>query len=105
MAKIIYTMGEVAEALGENTSAVRYWCNYFERFVHPVRNAKGNRLFHEEDLEALRQIRFLLKDRGMTLEGAMATLAEDRKSVESRVKVLESLKSIKARLLEVRKSL
>lgn len=105
MAKIIYTMGEVAEVLGENTSAVRYWCNYFERFVHPVRNAKGNRLFHEEDLEALRQIRFLLKDRGMTLEGAMATLAENRKSVESRVKVLESLKSIKAQLLEVRKAL
>lgn len=105
MAKIIYTMGEVAEILGENPSAVRYWCNYFERFVHPVRNAKGNRLFHEEDLETLRQIRFLLKDRGMTLEGAMATLSEDRKSVESRVKVLESLKSIKAQLLEVRKSL
>ena len=105
MAKIIYTMGEVAEALGENTSAIRYWCNYFERFVHPVRNAKGNRLFHEEDLEALRQIRFLLKDRGMTLEGAMATLSENRKSVESRVKVLESLKSIKAQLLEVRKAL
>ena len=105
MAKIIYTMGEVAEVLGENTSAVRYWCNYFERFVHPVRNAKGNRLFHEEDLEAPRQIRFLLKDRGMTLEGAMATLAENRKSVESRVKVLESLKSIKAQLLEVRKAL
>ena len=105
MAKIIYTMGEVAEALGESTSAVRYWCNYFERFVRPVRNAKGNRLFHEEDLESLRQIRFLLKDRGMTLEGAAAALAQDRKSVESRVKALESLKSIKAQLLEVRKSL
>lgn len=105
MAKIIYTMGEVAEILGENPSAVRYWCNYFERFVHPVRNAKGNRLFHEEDLDALKQIRFLLKDRGMTLEGAVATMSENRKSVESRVKALESLKSIKAQLLEVRKSL
>ena len=105
MAKIIYTMGEVAEALGENTSAVRYWCNYFERFVHPVRNAKGNRLFHEDDLETLRQIRFLLKDRGMTLEGAVAALNEDRKSVESRVKALECLKSIKSQLLEVRKAL
>lgn len=105
MAKIIYTMGEVAEILGESPSAVRYWCNYFERFVHPVRNAKGNRLFHEEDLDALKQIRFLLKDRGMTLEGAVATMSENRKSVESRVKALESLKSIKAQLLEVRKSL
>ncbi len=105
MAKIIYTMGEVAASLGESTSAVRYWCNYFERFVHPVRNAKGNRLFHEEDLETLRQIHFLLKDRGMTLDGALAALSEDRRSIESRVKALESLKSIKAQLLEVRKSL
>ena len=41
----------------------------------------------------------------MTLDGALAALSEDRRSIESRVKALESLKSIKAQLLEVRKSL
>ena len=44
MAKLLYTMGEVAERLGESTSAVRYWSNYFEKFIKPARNAKGNRL-------------------------------------------------------------
>ena len=49
-------MGEVAEILGENVSAVRYWSNYFEQYVKPARNAKGNRLFHPEDVETLQDI-------------------------------------------------
>ncbi|MCR5018267.1 MAG: MerR family transcriptional regulator [Bacteroidales bacterium] len=105
MAKTIYTMGEVAEILGENTSAVRYWCNYFERFIKPQRNAKGNRLFHEEDIETLKQIKHLVKNKGLTLEGAAARMGEDRRSVEKRVKALNSLRDIRARLMEVKKSL
>ena len=105
MAKTIYTMGEVAEMLGENTSAIRYWCNYFERFIKPQRNAKGNRLFHEEDIETLKQIKHLLKNEGLTLEGALARMGEDRRTVEKRVKALDSLRSIRARLMEVKKSI
>lgn len=105
MAKTIYTMGEVAEILGENTSAVRYWCNYFERFIKPQRNGKGNRLFHEEDIDTLKQIKHLVKNEGLTLEGAAARMGEDRHSVEKRVKTLDSLRDIRARLMEVKKSL
>ena len=105
MAKLLYTMGEVAELLGEAPSAVRYWSNYFDRFVKPARNAKGNRLFHPEDIDTLRQVQFLVKKQGMTLEGTAARLAEDRRSVESCVKALESLRSIRAQLVEARKAL
>jgi DNA-binding transcriptional MerR regulator len=105
MAKLLYSMGEVAELLGENTSAVRYWSNYFEKFIKPARNGKGNRLFHPEDVETLQQIQLLVKKQGMTLDGAAARLAEDRRSVERRVKALNSLKDIRARLVEIRKGL
>ena len=105
MAKMIYTMGEVAQLLGENPSAVRYWSNYFEKFVKPQRNAKGNRLYHPEDIDTLRQIQYLLKNQGLTLEGAVQRLTEDRRSVEKRVKALNSLKEIRSRLVEVRKAL
>ena len=105
MAKMIYSMGEVAEILGENVSAVRYWSNYFERFVKPARNGKGNRLYHPEDIEALKQIQYLLKTKGMTLEGAMAVLKEERRGVESKVKALAILKDIKADLEAVSKIL
>jgi len=105
MAKLLYTISEVAGLLGESTSAVRYWSNYFERFIKPSRNAKGNRLFHPEDVETLQQVQFLVKKQGMTLDGAAARLAEDRRSVERRVKALNALKDIRARLQEVRKAL
>ena len=105
MAKILYTMGEAAERLGESTSAVRYWSNYFEKFIHPERNGKGNRLFHADDIDTLREIQFLLKKQGMTLEGAAARLRDDRHSVQKRIKALDSLKEIRAQLVQVRKGL
>ncbi len=98
-------MGETAEILGENVSAVRYWSNYFEQFVKPVRNAKGNRLYHPEDIETLKQIQFLVKEQGLTLEGAAQRMKEDRRSVERRVKALDILKGIKSDLEEARKQL
>ncbi len=105
MAKLIYTMGEVAQELGENASAIRYWSNYFEKFIKPQRNAKGNRLYHPEDIETLKQIQYLLKNQGLTLEGARQRLTEDRRSVDKRVKAIGLLKEIREELVQVRKSL
>ena len=105
MAKLLYTMGEVAQLLGEAPSAVCYWSNYFEKFVKPQRNAKGNRLFHEEDIETLKQIQYLLKNQGLTLEGAKQRLTEDRRSVDRRVKALAKLQEIRAELVAVKKAL
>lgn len=105
MAKLLYTMGEVAAELGENTSAIRYWSNYFEQFVKPQRNAKGNRLYHPEDIETLKQIQFLLKKQGLTLEGTRQRMTEDRRTVDKRIKVLDMLKGIREDLIQVKKSL
>ena len=98
-------MGEVAQMLGENASAVRYWSNYFEKFIHPQRNAKGNRLYHPEDVDTLKQIQFLLKNQGLTLEGARQRLTEDRRSVDKRVKAIGVLRGIREELVQVRKAL
>lgn len=103
MEKLYYTIGEVADILGENVSLVRFWSNSFPRFIHPVRNAKGNRMFTGEDVAVFRQIHFLVKDCGLTLEGAARRMTEDRRTVESRVKALEILKGIREQLDEVRR--
>ncbi len=105
MEKTYYTIGEAAAILGENVSLVRFWSNSFSRYLKPVRNAKGNRLFTPDDIETLKQLHLLIKDKGLTLEGAAKRMAESRKKVEARVKVLDSLKSIRAQLVEVRDSL
>lgn len=105
MGKLLYTMGEVAQELCENASAVRYWSNYFEKFIKPQRNAKGNRLYHPEDIETLRQIQYLIKNQGLTLEGVAHRLGEDRRSVEKSVKALDLLKGIREDLIQVKKAL
>lgn len=105
MEKLYYTIGEVSEILGESPSLVRFWTNSFSRYLKPKRNAKGNRLYKKEELEILKQLHLLIKGKGMTLEGAAKRLAADRKSVEDRVKAIESLKTIKKQLEEIRSSL
>ena len=105
MEKLYYTISEAAGLLGENVSLVRFWSNSFPKYIKPKRNAKGNRLYTAEDIETLKQIHFLVKDQGLTLEGAARKMAAERKSVEGRVKVLDSLKDIRRQLVAVKKSL
>ena len=89
MEKMFYTIGEVAEILGESTSLVRFWSNSFPTFIKPERNAKGNRKFTPEDVDTLKQIH----------------LRESRRTVDSRTKALDSLKEIRRQLAEVKKAL
>ena len=98
MEKLYYTIGEVAEILGESTSLVRFWTNNFPKYLKPNRNAKGNRLYTKDDIDVLKQLHLLIKDKGMTLEGASKRLSSDRKTVDDRVKALDSLKEIKKQL-------
>ena len=105
MEKLYYTVGEVAAELGEQTSLVRFWSNTLSKFIKPARNAKGNRLFTKEDLDTFRRLHYLIKDKGLTLAGAERNIKEDRASGDREMKVIDSLKSIRERLVEVKKSL
>ena len=105
MEKLYYTISEAAEQLGENVYLVLFWSNSFPKYLKPKRNAKGNRLFTAEDLDTLRQIHLLVKEQGMTLDGAAKRLAADRKAVDGRVRTLETLKEIRRQLVQVKKGL
>lgn len=105
MEKLFYSISEAAQLLGENATTVRFWSNSFERFVKPQRNAKGNRMYTEADIQMLRQIKMLVKDQGLTLEGAQKKLATEKNLVEKRARAIASLKEIRRELEAVRKSL
>ncbi|PKP37722.1 MAG: MerR family transcriptional regulator [Bacteroidetes bacterium HGW-Bacteroidetes-14] len=99
--KLYYTIGEVAEIIGENTSLVRFWAQKFPEYIKPARNKKGNRLFTADDLSNFRLIYYLVKERGMTLEGAAKRMKDNKEGVDRRVDVIESLTGIKERLTEI----
>ena len=105
MEKLYYSISETAEMLGESVSLVRFWSNTFPKLLKPRRTAKGNRQFTMEDIETLKQIHYLVKDKGLTLEGAGKQLAAERASVSNSVKALDSLREIRAQLVEIKNSL
>lgn len=105
MEKLFYTIGETAGILGEPVSLVRYWCNTCSKLLKPGRNAKGNRKFTAEDIDMLKQLHLLVKERGFKLEHAEKQLLADRSALNPRVKALDSLKAIRAQLAEIRKEL
>ena len=104
--KLYYTMGEVAEMFDVNASLIRYWESKFS-CIRPHKNKKGNRLFTPEDIERLKQIYHLVKERGMTLEGANKVMRASSKSndLSRDTEMLERLQRIRAALVEVREEL
>lgn len=71
-----YRIGEAATLLNLKTYVLRFWEMEFPQ-IAPLRTEKGQRLYTEADLAALRRIRYLLHERGLTIEGARRILAEE----------------------------
>lgn len=102
--KLYYSIGEVSQMFNVNTSLIRFWEREFE-ILRPKKNAKGNRLFTQEDLENLKIIYHLVKERGFTLDGAKKKMRENKNGVDHNVKVIDSLKKIRMFMEELRDQL
>lgn len=105
MEKLYYSIGEVADTLGENVSLVRFWSDSFPKLLKPVRNAKGNRMYTSDDLETFRQIHFLVKNCGLTLEGAYRKMLSEKDKVTRAARMLTLLRQVRSELEDVRKNL
>lgn len=99
--KLYYSIGEVSVILDENASLIRFWAGKFPEFIKPARNKKGNRLFTAQDLTNFKVIYYLVKERGMTLDGAAKRMKDNITGVDKRVEVISRLTAIKEKLLEV----
>ena len=102
--KLFYTIGEVASMFNVNTSLIRFWEKEFD-IIKPKRNKKGNRLFTKQDVENFYIIYHLVKEKGLTLDGARKKMKENKEDTINNFEVIKSLKNIKEMLLEVKKSL
>lgn len=99
--KILYTIGEVAELFQVNPSLIRYWSNEFD-VLKPKTNKKGNRLFTKDDIETVRLIYHLVKERGMTLKGAQQKLKDNKEETLNNFEVVKRLQFIKEQLIGIR---
>ena len=104
MEKVFFTIGEVAEIIGEAASLIRYWENQFDA-LKPQKNKKGNRMFTKEDIELVKLIHHLVKERGMTLKGAKLKLKENREEAVHNFEIVKRLQTVRNELLEIRDNL
>lgn len=97
-------MGEVSEMFDVNPSLIRFWEQKFD-ILKPKKNAKGNRMFTPADIENLKLIYHLVKENGMTLDGAQKRIKENRSGISKGMEVLERLEGVKSLLLEIKQEL
>lgn len=102
--KLFYSIGEVAEMFKVNTSLIRFWEKEFD-IIKPQKNKKGNRLFTKQDIDNFHIIYHLVKERGMTLNGAKKKMKENKEDAINNFEVIQSLNNIKEMLLKIKEEL
>ncbi|WP_339737344.1 MerR family transcriptional regulator [uncultured Sunxiuqinia sp.] len=102
--KVFYTIGEVADMFQVNTSHIRFWENEFD-ILKPKKNKKGNRLFTKDDIENIKLIYHLVKERGLTLKGAKQKLKDNKEDTLDKHELVDRLKAIRQMLIEIKEKM
>lgn len=97
--KRYYSIGEVAKELGVKTSLIRFWEGEFSH-IKPSKNTRGDRRFTKRNIEQLREVYHLVRERGFTLDGARRELARaaKRPSRGQKQEIINSLQEVRRRL-------
>jgi DNA-binding transcriptional MerR regulator len=101
--KRYYSIGEVAKAFEVNTSLLRFWEKEFDQ-IKPKKKQSGIRKYTPEDVKSIQLVYHLVKEKGLTIDGAKKQLKmqsqDDPKTV-----LLEKLQKLKADLERFRDQL
>ncbi len=102
--KLYYSIGEVAEIFNVAPSLIRFWESEFD-LIRPKKNRKGNRQFTREDIENVRTIYHLVKEKGFTLQGAKEMLRHDGQAIKDKMELIDSLRGVRKFLVDLRENL
>jgi DNA-binding transcriptional MerR regulator len=102
--KLYFSIGEVADMFSVAPSLIRFWESEFD-IIKPKKNRKGNRQFTREDIDNVRTIFHLVKEKGFTLQGAKEMLRNDTEAVRDKMEMIESLKKVKGFLMQLKEKL
>lgn len=102
--KRYYKISEVSEMVGLPMSTLRYWESFFPT-LNPQRNDRGTRFYTPRDVETIRMVDYMVKDKGMKLEAVREELKRNRDGVVKRFETVQRLKNVKAHLQEMLDSL
>ena len=111
------TIGETAKELSLidkktghlQTHTIRYWETQFKQ-INPSIRVGGRRYYSKKDIKIINYIKFLLKEKGLTVNGVKKILNEDEnRSIDDAVNLgvykqdLKSSKAIKEKIKNISK--
>ena len=100
LSKKFYKIGDVAEILNIPTSTLRFWEKEFT-VIKPKRNTKNIRVYTAKDIETIKMIYYLVKEKGLKLDAAQAMIKRNRDGISKQFEVVERLKQMRAQLIEL----
>jgi DNA-binding transcriptional MerR regulator len=101
--KTYYSIGEVSEMLKVAPSLIRFWEKEFD-LLKPEKTDKGTRKYAQKDIQNLRLIHHLVKEKGYTLQGANEKLKHNTNVLDN-AQLIDKLKRVKEFLMEIKKSI
>lgn len=96
--RLFYSIKEVADHFAVNVSLLRYWEKEFDN-IRPKKTAGGTRQYTREDILQVEMVYHLVKEKGMTLEGARQTLQAKKDEETRRAEAVARLRELKSELL------
>ena len=106
LTKVYYTITEVADMFQVNASLLRFWEKEFPvQLAHIKKNKKGDRFYTKKDIEKLKMLFHLVKEKRMTLEGARAHLKDQKKKAKDEYNLIENLEKVRSFLIDLKKSI
>ena len=103
--KLYYSIGEVAQMFNVTETLLRFWEKEFPT-IKPQKAGRGIRQYTKADIEQVRLVYHLVKERGMTLQGARDMIKRDKsKTVNRSIEVIEKLKDIRSELQAIGRDL
>ena len=106
LAKLYYSISEVAEMFSVNASLLRYWEKEFPNlFTQLKKNNKGDRFYTKKDVDTLKTLFHLIKEKKMTLDGARDYLKNNKRKVKDNRSLLENLQNIRTFLVDLKNNI
>ena len=102
--KLYYSISEVAGMFDVNESLLRFWEKEFPQ-LRPKKGGRGIRQYRKEDIETVKLIYHLVKERGMTLPGARQRMKENKEATLRNFEIVERLRSIREELIGMKEAL
>lgn len=102
--KLYYSISEVARMFDVNESLLRYWEKEFP-MIQPKKAGGNIRQYRKEDIDNIRLIYHLVKEKGLTLAGAKQRLKQNKEVTVKTAEIIDRLKKVREELVSMRKEL